>query len=113
MTIRASAVLALTVGITASTAAAEERPGRDPKSLYSLKCASCHGRDGTATPMYAKKGTPDLKDADWQAMRTDDEVRKIIAEGSRGTLMRAYKDELSPAEITALVGHLRKLAPPK
>lgn len=81
----------------------------DGKALYNAKCAQCHGRDGTARPMYAKKGTPDLNDPDWQKARSDEEIRKSISEGSEGTLMKAFKEYWDPAQIDAVVKYVRTL----
>lgn len=91
---------------------ADQKPAADGKALYNGNCAQCHGRDGSAKPEYAKKGTPDLNDPEWQKFRSDEEVRQLISDGSEGTLMRPFKDELKPDEIAALVQYIRKLAPP-
>lgn len=111
---RRRAVLALASGLAlgAPWLAGEEKP-REGRTLYNTKCAQCHGRTGVAPPEYAKKGVPDLKDADWQTMRSDAEIRKVIAEGSEGTEMKPFNDQLSPAEIDALTQYIRKLGPPK
>jgi mono/diheme cytochrome c family protein len=96
--------------LTAWTAPAGAVPP-DGKALYNAKCAQCHGRDGTARPLYAKKGTPDLNDPDWQKERSDEEIRKSIADGSEGTLMKAYKEYWDAAQIEAVVKYVRTLKP--
>jgi mono/diheme cytochrome c family protein len=89
-----------------------QRPAADGRAVYNAQCARCHGRNGAARPDYAKKGTPDLNDPEWQKARSDAEIRELIAKGSPGTVMEAYADKLSAAEIDALVKHVRKLGPP-
>jgi mono/diheme cytochrome c family protein len=85
----------------------------EAKALFRTHCQRCHGADGKAVESYAKKGTPDLDDADWQAMRSDAEIRKAIADGSEGTLMEGFKDTLKPAEIDALVRYIRNWKKPQ
>jgi len=84
----------------------------DGKALYNAKCSQCHGRDGTARPLYAKKGTPDLNDPDWQKARSDEEIRKSITDGSPGTVMKAFGNYWSPDQIAAVVKYVRTLKPP-
>jgi mono/diheme cytochrome c family protein len=81
----------------------------DGAKLYQSNCQSCHGRNGKALPFYARKGAPDLNDPEWQKERTDEHVRTAIAEGSEGTVMKAFKKTLSPEQIDALVKHVRTL----
>jgi mono/diheme cytochrome c family protein len=83
----------------------------DGKALYNAKCSQCHGRDGTARPIYAKKGTPDLNDPDWQKERSDEEIRKSIADGSEGTVMKAFKNYWDAEQIAAVIKYVRTLKP--
>lgn len=105
-----AATLALIL-LVPSALAQDAKP--DGKSLYIANCARCHGRDGKARPDYAKKGAIDLNDPDWQASRSDAEIRATITNGSKGTLMEPFKDKLTTAEIDAVVAYVRKLAPAK
>ena len=105
--------VALAWPVASSAQAPAAKPAPDGKALWATHCSRCHGRTGAARPDYAKKGTPDLNDPDWQKERSDADIRKLIAEGSEGTLMEAFKGKLSDADITALIQHIRKLPPPK
>jgi len=107
-------ITALVVGTgLASSAAAEDAKPRDSRTLYNLKCALCHGKDGAPSPVFVKKGVLSLRDAEWQAARSDAQIRKTIMDGSAETLMRGFKDEMSAVEIDAIVAFVRKFRPPK
>lgn len=85
----------------------------DARAAWATHCASCHGAKGKAPARYAAQGVPDLNDADWQAMRTDKQIRALIADGSKGTQMEAFKAKLTAAEIDALVRLVRSFRPAK
>jgi mono/diheme cytochrome c family protein len=76
-------------------------------------CAKCHGADGKAqTKVGRKLNIRDYTDAKVQAEMKDDEMFKATKEGvfdkNGKEKMKAYKDELSDAEIKELVGYIRK-----
>ena len=75
-------------------------------------CSKCHGADGKGQTKAGKKaGAKDYTDAKVQAAMKDDEMAKAIAEGINTDgkeKMKAYKEELSPAEIKELVSYVRK-----
>jgi len=100
-------VVAAVLGAIVVPSSAEPPP--DGKALFNAKCAQCHGRDGTARAIYAKKGTPDLNDPDWQQARSDEEIRKSIADGSPGTVMKPYKSYWNAAQIDAVLKYVRTL----
>ena len=104
-TIGTATLLALTLCGPASAA----DPPPDGAKVYQSNCQSCHGRNGKALPFYAKKGVPDLNDPEWQKERSDEYIRNVIAEGSEGTVMKAFKKTLSPEEIDAVTKHVRTL----
>jgi mono/diheme cytochrome c family protein len=87
---------------------AKEAPG---KAVFAENCVLCHGEKGTPPPMAKSLGVADLASAEWQASRTDEQIRKVISEGSEkpNTLMRAFKNELSEEEIADLVKYVRTL----
>jgi mono/diheme cytochrome c family protein len=91
-------------------AAAADTTPPDAAKIYAAHCVLCHGKDGKAPTSYARRGVPDLNDPAWQKSRSDADIRKMISEGSEGTLMKGFKDDLSAAEIDALVKHIRSLS---
>jgi cytochrome c oxidase cbb3-type subunit 3 len=96
--------LALFTGLAAGSGYAAEA-----KVIYKKKCVACHGATGAPAPPFAKRGVRDLSDPAWQKGASDDEIRKVITEGSEGTLMRSFKKELSKEEIASLVTFVRTL----
>ena len=72
--------------------------------IFASKCASCHAPDGKGNI----GGTPNFRDAAWHASRTDDHLIASIRDG-KGNLMPAWGKELTPAQIVALVRHVRSL----
>ena len=76
-------------------------------------CAKCHAADGSGSTKIGKKyKLKDYSDAAVQAAMKDEEIFKAIKEGvSEGgkEKMKAYKDDLSDAEITDLVAYIRKM----
>jgi cytochrome c551 len=81
--------------------------GPDGAAIYKAKCAMCHGADGAGqTPTGKSMKVGDLRSADVQKM-SDKDLTALITDG-KGK-MPAYKGKLSAAEITALVGLIRKL----
>lgn len=103
-----TAWLALTLVLAAPPLAAAPR---DARALYDGKCALCHGRDGRSNPALGAAKVRNFDDAAWQKERTDEQLRKSIAGGKEGTLMRAFEGELSAEEITGLVKVIRAFAP--
>ena len=72
--------------------------------IYASKCASCHAPDGKGNI----GGTPNFRDGGWHASRSDDSLIASIRDG-KGNLMPAWGKELTPAQIVALVRHVRSL----
>jgi cytochrome c553 len=79
---------------------------------WDAHCAKCHGADGKGQTKVGKKlKLKDYTDAKVQAELKDEEMIKVTAEGvtEKGKeRMKAFKDELSAAEIKDLVAHIRK-----
>ncbi len=76
-------------------------------------CAKCHGADGKGQTKVGKKlNLRDYTDAKVQAELKDDEMYKATAEGifdkAGKEKMKAYKAELSEAEMKELVAYIRK-----
>lgn len=79
---------------------------------WETHCTKCHGDDGKGQTKAGKKlSVKDYTDAAVQAKMKDDEMTKAITDGvSEGgkEKMKAYKEELSAAEIKELVAYVRK-----
>jgi cytochrome c oxidase cbb3-type subunit 3 len=84
---------------TATPPAAEPA---DAEALFAANCAGCHGAD--ATGGFGS----DLTAADYQYGKSAAEIRQSIVSG-RGTAMPGFAEQLSAAEIDALVDFLLQL----
>lgn len=76
-------------------------------------CAKCHGADGKGQTKAGRKlKVKDYTDPKVQAEMKDEDIIKITTEGAFDKAgkerMKAYKDEMSPAEIKEMVGYVRK-----
>jgi cytochrome c6 len=78
-----------------------------PETLYSPKCAACHGPDGSGTAMGKKLGVRDFHSAEVQK-QTDEELTEVITKG-KGK-MPAFGAKIKPDDITKLVAYIRGLA---
>jgi cytochrome c553 len=97
-------IVLLTAGAARAATAAEN---------WADNCAKCHGADGTgSTKMGLKLHLNDYTDTAVQAAMKDGEMFKAIKEGvteDGKERMKAFKDDLSDAEINDLVAYVRKL----
>lgn len=107
----AGAALTMALSVTATPAAqapdaaAKPAAGKvDALEVYQAKCQVCHMADGNSQLM------PNMSFADgiWKHGSTLKEVQATITEGVPGTAMVAFKEQLTPAEITALAKFVRK-----
>ena len=75
-------------------------------------CAKCHGADGKGQTKVGKKlAVKDYTDAKVQAELKDADMIKAINDGvivDGKERMKAFKGELSAAEVTDLVAYIRK-----
>jgi len=98
-------LVSIGVGIAVASAA-------DAKENWENHCAKCHGSDGKGkTKMGQKLKVKDYTDPKVQEKLKDEEMIKITKEGVKEgdkTLMKGFADELSDAEIKALVEYIRK-----
>ena len=101
----AAALIALSVGGFATTTPVVVQDGA---AIYADKCAKCHNADGTGNAKYKKQGIEDMSAAAWQKAHTDAKISAAINNG-KGDFMPAWKGKLKPAEITAVVKHIRSL----
>lgn len=91
-------------------------PVADGAALYARWCAACHGARGEGDgPNASRLPVPPARHADATAMaaRPDDSLFDTIAGGgaimNRSPRMPAFGASLAPAEIRALVAHIRAL----
>lgn len=88
----------------AGFAAADDAGG---KSIFTSKCAICHGPKGDGnSPIGKTLNVPDFHSAQAQKM-TEAEVKAVITNGKNK--MPAFKDTLSDAQIGQLVDYVRHL----
>ena len=109
-----AAALAMTLAVSARPAAQSAdgaKPAKpaaaaavDAKAVYEAKCQVCHMADGNSQIM------PNMSFADgiWKHGSTLKAVQTTIENGVPGTAMVPWKDQLTPAEITALAKYVRK-----
>jgi mono/diheme cytochrome c family protein len=79
------------------------------EALWSMRCASCHGASGRGDGEGRPPGAslPDFSSPAYHAQRSDERLAEIIVKGQG--LMPAFGDQLTPAGIAAVVGHMRTL----
>ena len=100
----ATAAFALAAAVSQAAPAAEN---------WENLCAKCHGPDGKGQTKAGKKlNLKDYTDGKVQAAMKDEEMLKAITDGvfeKEKKKMKAYKDEVTAAEIKDLVAYVRKL----
>mgnify|MGYP000858924322 CR=1 FL=1 len=89
----------------------------DGEAIYMEKCKKCHGEKGEGNPKALEKLCKGVEleklKLDPIAEKSDEEVRKITAEGIADTKMPGYAEKLTAEEIDAVVAYCRKLVPLK
>jgi cytochrome c oxidase cbb3-type subunit 3 len=98
-----TALIALSVGPSLATTPVTFQDGA---AVYAAKCAKCHGADGKGVEKFKKQGVEDFTDPKFQKGHTDAKIAADINNG-KGDFMPAWKGKLKPAEVTALVKHIR------
>jgi cytochrome c6 len=78
----------------------------DDAATYKAKCATCHGADGSGSPVGKKLGSHDFRSDEVRKM-TDDELASITAKGKNK--MPAYEKQLKPEEIKGLIAYIRAM----
>jgi mono/diheme cytochrome c family protein len=81
------------------------------RALYLGKgyCAVCHGRDGHGFGSDVDRSRiggvlpRDLRDPDWQSVRTDGEIHWVIAHGVSGTAMQSFVPSVLTAQEAWLI----------
>lgn len=77
------------------------------KSIFTSKCAICHGPNGDGnSPIGKTLNVPDFHSAQARKM-TEAEMKAIVTDGKNK--MPAFKDSLTDAEIRQVVDYVRHL----
>ncbi len=101
-------VIALLTSAACSRAGAGSPEGA---ALFASYCARCHGLEGTGGVASDAGPAPrNFRDVAFHKSRTDADLRATI-EGGRGVVMPPFRGLLQPAQLDALVQHLRSLDP--
>jgi mono/diheme cytochrome c family protein len=85
----------------------------DGATLYGTFCASCHGPNGEGMRYPGMAAFPAIGNPDFLAVASDRFVAATIQHGRPGRRMPAWGEKeggLRPAEIEAVVGHVRSFA---
>jgi mono/diheme cytochrome c family protein len=121
----AAALLLLSAGLSFATpafAGQAELPAARAlttgDAIYHAGCAGCHGPNGQGAPQatigFDKPATfPDFTDCAGTTPELDVDWRATIRDGGHGRgfspIMPSFREELTPAQIDAVIGHLRSL----
>lgn len=84
----------------AADAATASAVGAAGKTVYVNRCQVCHGQDGSGGMGVALVGVKKKGDA---------LIRKAIVEGRPDLGMPAFEGQLTPAEVAAVVAHVKRL----
>jgi mono/diheme cytochrome c family protein len=91
---------------SAAQTAKGKSAGGGTAALYTKHCAKCHLEDGKGLESLSP---PNFTDAKWQSANTNAALAKGIRDGEGA--MPPFKDVLTPAQINALVKHIRGFKP--
>lgn len=79
---------------------------KDFALLFSQNCSGCHGAEGTLGP------APALNDPLFLAIISDEDLRRVVREGRKGTLMPPFAIDtggrLTEAQIDVILGGIRE-----
>jgi cytochrome c553 len=104
----------LALSLLASTVTATAAFAATAADNWDNNCAKCHSADGSGSGKIGKKlKLKDYTDAAVQAGLKDEDMVKAIKDGVKDDKgkerMKSFKDDLSDAEVTDLVGYIRKM----
>ncbi len=104
--VRLAATLVTASLLLSATAMAQADPKKTERT-WKAKCASCHGATGTGDTDKGKElKVPDMTTAAFQGKK-DDALKKAISDGVEKAKDHAFKSELTPEQIDALVSYIR------
>ena len=85
-------------------------PQSDGQRLFQSACVRCHAADGTGDPVQkVRLGVPDMTDPAWQRFRTDEDIKRVIRQGSESRKMPPFGMAFRDEHLDALVRHVRSL----
>lgn len=81
------------------------------KNIFMESCQHCHGALGKGNGPLAQSFSPPPKDLTSNSTQslTDDELRKVMIEGRKGTAMAGFGGDLKDAQLIDLVAFIRSL----
>lgn len=82
------------------------------KAIFLESCQHCHGPLGKGNGQMAEYLNPPPKDLTSESTRsmTDDEIRKVIIEGRKGTAMAGFENTFKDAQLIDLIAFIRSLS---
>lgn len=100
--------LATAVLLVANVFAGAGQPRMDPqtKSTFESTCATCHGADGSGTPLGKTLQAADLRSPEVQK-KPDAELIQAVTNGKGN--MPPFKGKITDQQISALIGYVRTL----
>jgi cytochrome c oxidase cbb3-type subunit 3 len=81
-------------------------PAAEGAAIFKKNCMMCHGADGKG---FSALKTPDFTDPKWQSSTKDKEMREVIKNGKKGTMMQAFGGQLKDEQISAVIAYIRSL----
>jgi len=104
---------ALVLAAAGSACSSEIADGRaDGAAIFSQVCSRCHGPVGVPDPAnVARLGVKPLNSPHVRQQLTDADIRRQILNGSRNKQMPAFAGALNDDQVSAIVAHVRSLAP--
>jgi cytochrome c6 len=101
------AAIFLMAALSLQSAGSPSETGSDRvRPKFKSSCASCHGMDGSGTPLGKSMDAPDLRSEAVQK-HSDAELAQIIADGKKD--MPSFKKTFTEEQIRGLVQYVREL----
>jgi mono/diheme cytochrome c family protein len=89
--------------------------------IYAQRCAVCHGPggrgNGPAAPSLVPRPVDFVRDqfkyksTAGDQPPTDEDLIRVVSDGLQASAMPYFRDLLTPAEISAVVAHIKELSP--
>src|SRR4051812_31643775 len=99
------------IAVLALAGAARAADAPDGAHIYAEQCSGCHGTDGRGDGPAAAGLVPkprNFRDPAFWKERGPVDVEAIVRSGKPGTMMMAFGNALSDAEITAVVRFVQR-----